>query len=60
MITPKTCACGEAMQWREVRYPGMERNGPSGTYLCHHCDEPCAGVASTANCPLCRAIAIKR
>lgn len=57
MIAPKTCACGEAMQWRDADFGKW---GRQGIYLCHHCDEPCAGVSSTANCPLCRAIAIKR
>lgn len=58
MITPKTCACGEAMHIRSINSrPGDLANW---AYRCHHCDEPCAGVASTANCPLCRAIAIKR
>lgn len=48
MIASKTCACGEAMQWRESPTPYgsitkaliPERRG---LYLCHHCDEPCAG-----------------
>lgn len=49
----KTCACGTTMS-NFLKGPGKQ------VYVCHHCDQPCAGVASTANCPLCRAIAIKR